>query len=149
MAFVHCRCACPLFARRPSPHGRTAVIRLACGALTVVLSGPLAHAQQQTGYVLTSSQGRSVVSGSRSLAQSATLSLDGAELLLPLQLPIPPFGGNVRRIVRPDGSVAFEILDLDRPFGSFSGSVAREREETSGTRSFSNFSSLGYSVFQQ
>lgn len=113
----------------------------------MAMAGAPGWAQQQTGYTLSWSQGRSVSSSSRSLSQSAANSLAGVELLQPLQPPNPPFGGNVRRIVRPDGSVAYEILDPDRPFGSYSGSVAREREQQSNTRSFSSFSGIGYSVF--
>ena len=102
----------------------------------------VALAQQQTGYTVSWSQGRTAVSRSRS--DSASASLNGVELLVPSTEFVE---ANVRRITRPDGSVAYEILDLNKPFGSYAESRTREQENGNATRLFSTFSGIGYSVF--
>lgn len=119
----------------------------ATGALILAVAADLSDpvvAQQQSGYTITWSQGRSSVSSSRS--QSAAAALNGVELVLPSTEFLE---SNVRRIVRPDGSIAFEIINPDKPFGSYAENRTREQEVGSGSRFFSTFSGIGYSVFQQ
>lgn len=116
---------------------------LSCLLLVLVVGALPGAAQQQTGFTLSWSQGHTTLSSSRSLAQS--VAAGGSELLLPASQGFT--SSNVRRITRPDGSSAYEILDLNQPFSSYDESVAREREQRSLTRTDLSFTSIGYSVF--
>lgn len=118
--------------------------RLLICLLSLGLLSTAARAQQLTIITFNSSSGRSSSSSSTSVSQSAALS--GADSPPPEQAFI---GQNVRRIVLADGSEAYQIIDINRPFGSYSERVSREREQNVNTRSFSSFTSLGYSVFHQ
>lgn len=109
---------------------------------TTQFIGSEGASQQQTGYALSWTQGRTV--SSRSQSGSASASLNGVELLLPSTEFVE---GNVRRITRPDGSVAYEVVDPNKPFGSYAESRTREQETSGSTRLFSDFSGIGYSVF--
>lgn len=110
-------------------------------ALGLLTAAPAA-AQQQTAYTYSWSQGRSVVNSSRQ--QNAAVSLSGVELVLPSSEFQQQ---NVRPITRPDGSPAFAIIDINQPFGSYSESRTRVREQGNSSRLITTFSGFGYSVF--
>lgn len=110
----------------------------------LLLTASAAGAQQQTIITFSSSQGRSNVHSSRVLTQSVAASnpAEGSPDSNSIQL-----FQNVRPVVRPDGTTAYEIIDINQPFSSYSQTVTREREQSSATRSVNSFSSFGYSVF--
>lgn len=120
------------------------LLLLLLGSLAGGLCAVPGRAQHQTMITISTSSGRSTSSAASSLVQATAI--NGAEGSSPEAVFI---GQNVRRIQLPEGGEAYQILDINRPFGSYSERVSREREQNVNTRSFSSFSSLGYSVFHQ
>ena len=115
---------------------------LAASVSTVLLLVTSSQAQQQTVISFSNSQGRARVSSAKVLSQSVAASnaVDAASDSIQLFL-------NVRPVVRPDGSLAYEIINPDEAFSSYAQDVTRSREQRSSSAVVTNFSSFGYSVF--
>lgn len=110
--------------------------------VAALLLGSAVRAQQQTVITFSSSQGTARVSGAKALSQSVASSnaVDGSPDSIQLFL-------NVRPVVRPDGSLAYEIIKPDEAFSSYTQSITRSREQSSNTGNVTSFNSFGYSVF--